>query len=160
MTFEGQDGFPSLTVAGWQHDGFMQSLVGHESFSGSDSSIKSEKKSIESEESPAVLMKQYVEEEVGVMVAALEASDISRTEAQNAGDCLDFSSANGDGIVEPVRRITNPGPPKRFRRRGVLWASITHRMLLHAQESTRSRLERSHPSFSLSFDGGQNHINQ
>ncbi len=156
MAFEGQDGFPSLTAAGWQHDGFMQTLVGHESFSGSDSSIKSEKKSTESEEStPAVLMKQYVEEEVGVIIAALEASELSRTEAQNACDCLDFWIANGDGIVEPVRRITNPVPPKRFRRRGVLWASVTHRMLILAQEFTRSRLNRSPQSHPINFNGVQ-----
>ncbi len=68
-----------------------------------------------------------------MLVAALNACELSRTEAQNAGDNLIDSSINEKRIAEPVRRITNKGPPKLFRRRGATWASIARQMLFHAQ---------------------------
>mmetsp|Transcript_2261 Transcript_2261/g.4663 ORF Transcript_2261/g.4663 Transcript_2261/m.4663 type:complete len:139 (-) Transcript_2261:69-485(-) len=136
MTCEGQHGFPSLTVASWQHHGFMQALVAHDSFSGSGSSIKSNKRPFDDDDLsiPAAQSKHDLDEGVIMMIAALEACDFSRTDAQTAGDSLLVSSMNGDSIVEPVRRITNREPPRRFRRRVALWASMTRRMLRLAQD--------------------------
>ena len=103
--------------------------------------MKSEKRAFDSadddDQSIPVNTKQDVGEDVIMMIVALAACELSRTEAQNAGDNLLASSTNGDTIVEPLRRITNSEPPKRFRRRGALWASITRRMLFLARESAR-----------------------
>jgi hypothetical protein len=103
-------------------------------------------------------MKQDVEEEIIVMVAALEACELRRTDAQNAGSNLLASSTNDDSIVEPVRRISSTDPPKRFRRRGALWASITRRMIFLAEDSTRSPLEPSSQSHSIILHGARETI--
>ncbi len=118
----------------------MQSRVYYESFSGIASSSNPENRPFDdySVSIPPALMKQDVEEEVTIMVAALEASDLSRMEAQNTGDSLLALSTNGNCIDDPLRKITNSGPPKRFRRRGAMWASITRRTILLLQESTGS----------------------
>ncbi len=142
MSFESQAGSPSLSAASWQHDGFMQTLVGHQSFSGSGSSTKSEKRPFDDDGLLTPANKDNVKEEIVWMIAELEASYISRLEAQDAGDRLLASStnANADSMFEPLRKITSPAPPKRFHRRGVLWASITSHMLLVSRQSTRSVL--------------------
>ena len=84
-------------------------------------------------------MKQDQDGEIIVMVAALEAYDCSRSETQNTSNSLVVSSTNGNSTFEPepVRSIANSGPPKRFRRRGVIWESITRRLLLLAQGHSR-----------------------
>jgi hypothetical protein len=125
MTFAGQDGFASLSFSSWQHDGLMQARAGHESLSGMGSSTKSNKRPFDDD----VSIPGDVKEEVIMMVAALEACELSRTDAQNAGDNMPAMSTNDDSIFEPMRSITNLGPPKKFHRRGALWASITRRML-------------------------------
>ncbi len=145
MTLESQDGFPALSVASWQHDGFMQSLVGHEVFSGSASSLKSEKRPFDDDEQSMPATKEDFKEEVGLMIASLEAYEFSRTEAQNAGDNLLASSTNNDSIYEPMRIMTNPRPPKRFHRRGTLWASFAVHILLLARETAR-QTRRIYPS--------------
>ncbi len=121
---------PSPCLASWQHHGFMQTLVGHGSFSGSGST-KSEQRPLDDDELSRAFKDDF-KEEINLMVAALEACALSRAEAQDAGDRLLASSTNGDSIIEPSRRIAKPGPPKRFHRRGVLWSSMTRRMLFVA----------------------------
>jgi hypothetical protein len=138
MSFTRQDGVTTLSVASWQHDGFMQTIAGHQSFSGSGSSTKSEKRPFDDDELSLPANKEDVKEEVILMIAALEASALSRREAQDAGDCLFASSTNPDSIFEPSRPVANQGPPKAFHRRGVLWGSITRRMLHRARQSTIS----------------------
>ncbi len=154
MSSDSQVGFLSLDVASCLHEGCIQTVVGHKSLSASGSSIKSNKRPFHDDErsKPAARMKQDLDEEIIMMVAALEACELSRTEAQNAGDNLLASSTNITGFVEPLRGITNPGPPKRFHRRGALWSSITRRLLL-LEQSTRSSMRRISPSVSINFNG-------
>ncbi len=128
----------SIQVASWQHHGFMHTLVGHGSFSGSGSSTKSDKRPLDDDELTTRATKDDFKEEINLMVAALEACALSRAEAQDAGDRLFASSTNGDSVFEPFRKIANPGPPKRFHRRGALWSSMTRRMLSVARQSPRS----------------------
>ena len=134
MTLESQDGFPSLSVTCWQHDRFMQTLVSHDLFSGSVGSEKSENRPFDDQELLVPSSRDDIKAEVMVMIASLEACDLRRTEAHNAGDNLLSSSTNEDSIFEPMRTMTNRRPPKRFHRRGVLWASITQQMLLLARK--------------------------
>jgi hypothetical protein len=137
-----------LSVARWQHDGLIQTLDCKESFSGCSHPKKSEMKAFKNEIStPAslsngmsiseTLIRQDVEEDYIMIDASSAAFEYSRAEAQNTSDTP--LRTNGESVVEPLRRITIPGPPKRFHRRGALWASITRRML-HLAQSAQSAL--------------------
>ncbi len=141
MAFKSQDDFPALSVATWQYDGYSQTPASHGSVLGSSCSINSKEKSFEEDEVlRTALTEQVVEERVLLIIAVSEACELGRTEAQTAGDKLLASSTSADNIFEPLRRKTKQGPPKRFHRRGSLWASITLRVLLRARESPRSTL--------------------
>jgi hypothetical protein len=155
MTYDSQEGFANLSASSWQHDGFMPTLVCHESFSGNANSAKSKERPFKFNDDdmtiPAtLLLKQEAEEEIIMMVDAFSACELSRVEAWNACDNLLAASRNRDSIAEPLRRITNPAPPIRFRRRGILWASITRRMLLLAHGATT--LTRKPPYHSNDFN--------
>ncbi len=145
MPFESQDSFPSLSVAtGQQHDDFLQSIVGYELFSGFGISMKSEKIPFEDVKHLTPISNDNDNHEVLLMVAALEAFELSRAEDQDNVDSLHDSSKNSDSIFEPLRCCTKLSPPKRFRRRGILWASITNCLLLRSRQSSKSLTKALH----------------
>ncbi len=129
-----QEVFSSLNIADAQNDDWMHKLFDHEAFSGIVSTKceqlrleQNPSKSIDSEEEgySAILDSWY----------AYIASEIERTQNGKSGACEPASTTNSEEVFEPLKRINNAGPPKRFRRRGNMWDSITSSMVKHTKHA-------------------------
>jgi hypothetical protein len=122
---ESQDTFPSLNVVDVQDDDWMHKLVNHTAISGSVST-KDEQLMLNNKSS-------YCDEVFFIAILdawdAYIAHEIKRTQDAKTAAVELIPSAYCEHIFEPQKHTNNSGPPKRFRRRGATWKTITNRMV-------------------------------
>jgi hypothetical protein len=116
-----QEDFSPLTVQDWQHAGMMADLVGHDAFSGSGSSLKSQKDFFT--EDPT----SHITPEIYALISEWSLNRTAQKQQQggNVGDTVN--------MLEPTRVyrgvVTPPGPPKRFYR--TFWRSLVRKAVRH-----------------------------
>jgi hypothetical protein len=80
------------------------------------------------------------EEDLGAILGSWYAyyafidSEVERSRNGKSAACEPTSIAYNEEVFEPLKRIQNSGPATRFRRRGVMWKTITSHMLKHSIE--------------------------
>ncbi len=122
---QSQESFAALDVAQGLKDEWAHKFVNHEAFSG----IVLDKKSSNSDQ-----------EDMGAILDswnAYIAFEILRPQDDTdikPGVCWPTSTEYIESIFEPLKRMDNPVPPSRFRRRGAMWKTMTSRVLEHAIE--------------------------
>jgi hypothetical protein len=117
-----QKSFAGLDIAEQaQSDDGVHTAVHHEAFSGIDPTIygllRLDKKS-----------NHHDTEDFGAWYTYID-SEVERSRNGKSAACELTSIAYSEEVFEPLKRIQNSGPPKRFRRRGAMWKTMMSRML-------------------------------
>jgi hypothetical protein len=127
--------FAALNIAHAQNNDWTDTLVHHEAFSGILSTkcepMRLDKKSSKSRCS-------FDEEDFGAILGSWYAfidSEVERSRNGKSAACEPTSIVYSEEVFEPLKRIQTLGPATRFRRRGVMWKTITSHMLKHSIES-------------------------
>ncbi len=126
-----QDSFAALDVAQVPKDDGIHRLVDHENFFGI---VAADRGSLSSDNKSG----HYVEDINAILDSwnAYISSEIARSPDVKPEACpQNLSTTYSEDALEPLKRIKNPGPPKRFRRRGAMWKTMTSRIVERASEN-------------------------
>ena len=107
-----QESFLSLSVLDWTEADSLNNALSRAS-SACDGLKNSDKKSCREEEEAEV---SVVDDEVTAMVSAWNACDLGKVVilSDSSNLAVDNDTASQSSIFDPVRRMPNPAPPKRF----------------------------------------------
>ncbi len=111
-----QENFAALDISEPRDVDWMQKIVDDDSFSGIFQN-KCEPQKLDQESSTSD------QEKVRAILDSWEeyiAYEIERTREDKAGTCTTTSTTYSEQVFEPLKRIYNSGPPKRFHRRGAM----------------------------------------
>jgi hypothetical protein len=128
-----QENFASLDIAEQvKNDNWIHKLFDHEAFSSiipvKCDLLRPESKSSESSDcnENAILESWYT----------YIAHEIERSRNFKPETCVPTSTTYNESVFEPLKRINHSGPPKRFRRRGAMWETMTGRMIQRTSKSS------------------------
>ncbi len=129
-----QECFATLKIADVQSDDWIENLVDHKAFSGIVL-IKSESLGLDNKSS-----KCDEQDFSAILDSWYTYIDYERERTRNGkqGAWGPTSTTYSENVFEPSKCINNSGPPKRFRRRGAMWKSITSRLVEHASVGSPS----------------------
>ena len=122
-----QKDFDGLTIPELQQDGgSMHKLVEYEMFTGTSGSPNSGK-CVDGDYA-------HLHFETNELGAAFDKASLQRAAVSQESDAMETTTTEEAGVdFEPLRRLTNFGPPKRFHR--TFWRSAARRLLNQEQET-------------------------
>ncbi len=121
-----QQEFTALNAANIPHDNWIQGPADHEALSGIVATKCDHRQCNEHESSSKDDLDQS---DVLAIVHAWIADEVARTRERHTGSSGQTASTYSESLFDPLKQNDDSTPPRRFKRRGAMWKTITGRMV-------------------------------